>query len=174
MQDQVPDQPGAMALAGGCFCGSVRYRAEAVFDAGYCHCSVCRRISGAAAACWFSVREEHFSLTHGAPATLHSSEHFARFFCRSCGTHLYGRDDLPAPPKVGSKLVSVMLGTLDEPGTVAPEVHQWWTNRMPWFAQALELPKFETGSISHPQERQRSGGSPASNNARPPTAWQKW
>ncbi len=36
-------------LEGGCHCGAIRYRASAVFDAGYCHCSICRRISGSAA-----------------------------------------------------------------------------------------------------------------------------
>ena len=140
-------------LSGGCFCGAVRYEAGAVFDAGYCHCSVCRRISGAPAAAWFSVRDEHFALTRGEPRALASSEHFVRYFCAACGTHLYGRDDLPVPPKVGSKLVSAMLGTLDHPEKVAPRVHQWWSGRMPSVAQALELDTFEHGRISHPAER---------------------
>ena len=140
-------------VSGGCFCGAVRYHAEAVFDAGYCHCSICRRISGAAAVSWFSVREEHFRVTQGEPAALQSSKHFVRFFCAGCGTHLFGRDDLPAPAKVGSKLVSAMLGTLDEPAKVIPQVHQWWSERMPWFAEAPLLHAFEHGTINHPAER---------------------
>ena len=68
-------------LTGGCFCGAIRYTAAAVFDAGYCHCTICRRISGGPAACWFSVRAEHFAVTKGEPAALQSSEHFVRFFC---------------------------------------------------------------------------------------------
>ena len=140
-------------IAGGCWCGAVRYAVRAVFDAGYCHCSVCRRISGAGAACWFSVREEDFELTAGAPQALRSSAHFTRYFCGRCGTHLYGSDDLPAPPKVGSRLVSAMLGTLDDPAAVPPRVHQWWQDRVAWFTADDELPKFATGAISHPDER---------------------
>lgn len=141
------------AITGGCFCGAIRYRADAVFDAGYCHCSICRRICGAPAAAWFSVREEHFALLQGSPATLNASVHFTRYFCAACGTHVYGRDDLPAPPKVGSRLVSAMLGTLDDPAGVAPQIHQWWSDRMPWVDQAMRLPCFEQGQIDHPAER---------------------
>jgi hypothetical protein len=141
-------------LTGGCFCGAIRYTAAAVFDAGYCHCTICRRISGGPAACWFSVRAEHFAVTKGEPAALQSSEHFVRFFCAACGTHLFGRDDRPAPAKVGSKLVSAMLGTMDEPQLVVPQVHQWWSERMPWFTQALSLVAFTHGTISHPAERE--------------------
>lgn len=142
-------------LTGGCFCNAVRYAASAVFDAGYCHCSVCRRICGAPAACWFSVRQEHFSVVTGQPTPLRSSEHFTRFFCQTCGTHLFGYDDLPPPPTVGSRLVSVMLGTLDEPEWVRPQVHQWWGNHVPWYGEAPGLEKFETGTITHPARRKR-------------------
>lgn len=141
------------SLHGGCFCGAIRYVAAEVFDAGYCHCTICRRFCGAAAACWLNVREEHFSLTCGEPVAFRSSQHFTRFFCRHCGTHLYGTDDRPAPPKVGSRLVSIMLGTLDEPQSVRPKVHQWWADRMPWYAEAMGLPTFDGGTISHPATR---------------------
>lgn len=143
----------AGGLTGGCFCGAVRYRAEAVFDAGYCHCSMCRRISGAPAVAWFSVRDAQFRVTRGEPAALRSSEHFTRFFCSRCGTHLFGRDDLPPPAKVGSRLVSAMLGTLDDPSGVVPQIHQWWSDRMPWWADAPSLTTFEHGTITHPAER---------------------
>lgn len=149
-----------MQVCGGCFCGALRYRADEVFDAGYCHCSICRRISGAAAVCWFSVRQEHFHLLQGEPAALASSEHFTRYFCPRCGTHVYGRDNLPAPLSVGSRLVSAMLGTLDEPELVRPAVHQWWSSRMPWVEEAAGLLKFDTGAIVHPDKRP-GGAAPA-------------
>ena len=143
---------------GGCFCGAVRYAAQEVFDAGYCHCTVCRRISGAPAAAWFNVREEHFRVASGKPAALQSSEHFVRYFCAACGTHLFGRDDLPIPVTVGSRLVSVMLGTLDDPETVEPQIHQWWSDHVSWYENAADLQKFNTGTISHPAKRKRAKG----------------
>lgn len=142
-----------MSHMGGCFCGAVRYQADAIFDSGYCHCSMCRRISGAPAVCWFSVRAEHFAVTRGEVAALQSSAHFTRYFCRDCGTHLFGRDDLPASPSVGSPLVSAMLGTLDDPEAVAPAIHQWWSSRVRWFEEWSSLPKFESGLIPHPDKR---------------------
>jgi hypothetical protein len=125
---------------GGCFCGAVRYAAQEVFDAGYCHCTVCRRISGAPAAAWFNVREEHFRVASGKPAALQSSEHFVRYFCAACGTHLFGRDDLPTPTTVGSE-------------TVEPQIHQWWSDHVSWYENAADLQKFDTGTISHPAKR---------------------
>jgi hypothetical protein len=145
-----------MGYDGGCFCGAVRYRASAIFDSGYCHCSICRRISGAAAVCWFSARQEDFELTQGEVSALQSSEHFTRYFCAACGTHLFGHDDLPPPTSVGSRLVSAMLGTLDDPEQVGPALHQWWASRVRWFEEWDSLPKFESGLIPHPTKRRRS------------------
>jgi hypothetical protein len=54
---------------------------------------------------------------------------------------------------VGSKLVSAMLGTLDDPGGVTPKLHQWWSNRVSWFERCLDLPTFDTGVIPHPDKR---------------------
>ena len=50
--------------AGGCLCGAVRYElaAEGAFDAGYCHCSMCRRSTGAPVLAWALVRRSHFRL----------------------------------------------------------------------------------------------------------------
>lgn len=141
------------SFVGGCYCGAVRYLARSVFDAGYCHCGICRRISGAAAAAWFSVREEAFEVTEGDPAVLASSVRFSRYFCAACGTHLYGIDDLPPPPTVGSRLVSVMLGTLDAPEAVRPAIHQWWSSRVAWYVEAGTLPTFAQGTIDHPAAR---------------------
>lgn len=37
----------AETFAGGCSCGAVRFEIGEIFDAGCCHCSICRRMSGA-------------------------------------------------------------------------------------------------------------------------------
>lgn len=145
----------ARGLQGGCFCGAMRYRAAAVFDAGYCHLSTCRRISGAAAACWFSRLQEDFALTAGTPAAPRSSAHFTRHFCAASGTHLHGVDDRPVAPKVGSRLVSVMPGPLDDPAAVPPQLHRWWADHMPRFAACCGLPTFDASAIPHPAERGR-------------------
>lgn len=140
-------------LEGGCFCGELRYRAQSVFDAGYCHCSICRRFTGCAALTWFSVPESEFSLLQGSPKTYRSSQNFYRHFCRSCGTHLFGTAIGAPPPNPGFKLVSVGIGTLDEPDRVKPRVHQWWSSRVCWFADHERLPHFDDGRLTHPSAR---------------------
>jgi hypothetical protein len=120
-------------LEGGCFCGRIRYRARSVFDAGYCHCSVCRRIHGAPVVAWVAVPEPDFIVFQGTPRKFQSSAEGARHSCAECGTQLYYTDSRDAPSGVGSRLVSVYLTTLDDAASVSPRVHQWWGDHLPWF-----------------------------------------
>jgi hypothetical protein len=45
---------------GGCFCCAIRYAFLDVFDAGYCHCSICRRTSGAPVIAWVNTPRASF------------------------------------------------------------------------------------------------------------------
>jgi hypothetical protein len=76
-------------LEGGCFCGFVRYRvsAEPTCETN-CHCSICRRTTGAAFVTWFTVPPAAFAFTTGSPARFRSSDHATRSFCPRCGTQL--------------------------------------------------------------------------------------
>ena len=142
-------------LEGGCYCRAIRYRAASVFDAGYCHCSICRRFTGAPALTWFNVPAADFSLLCGSPSGFRSSEHFTRYFCPRCGTHVFGRDDRPPSPKLGFELISVAIGSLDNAELVVPRVHQWWANRLSWYTVQDDLPRFAHGELSHPSTRRR-------------------
>jgi len=65
-----------MMLTGGCCCGAIRYEAGGEpFHATLCHCTTCRRSSGAPIVAWFSVRESEFRVVTGEPARFASSEH---------------------------------------------------------------------------------------------------
>jgi len=64
-----------MDWEGGCACGSVRYRLDAEpFDAGYCHCEICRRSSGAPVLAFASVPVAAFVVTKGSPRRRKSSD----------------------------------------------------------------------------------------------------
>ena len=79
---------------GGCFCGAVQYEADApVLNCTWCHCSMCRRLSGAPSVAWFSVPRAQFRYVRGKPAIFHSSPGVTREFCGVCGTHLTFADD---------------------------------------------------------------------------------
>ena len=61
-------------LTGGCLCGEVRYEADgAPFHKTVCHCSMCRRASGAPIVAWFSVPREELRWVQGAPKRYRSS-----------------------------------------------------------------------------------------------------
>ena len=50
-----------MFVEGGCFCGSIRYKFEANdYTSANCHCSICRRTSGAAFVSWVRVPNDCF------------------------------------------------------------------------------------------------------------------
>src|SRR3954466_5699378 len=76
---------------GGCACGAVRYRLlSAPFDTGWCHCTICRRVSGAPAMVFSTVPAEDFAITAGADAigTIPLPPFGRRRFCTLCGTPL--------------------------------------------------------------------------------------
>lgn len=139
----MPDQ-----LEGGCFCGAVRYRVEgAPIDAGFCHCRMCQRASGAPVLAWGHWRDEAFRWLEGEPAVLHSSARGERSFCGRCGTHMLFRD--PTDPG----LIDINVATLDDPASVPPEYHIWTASRIPWFDTIDTLPRYPDGDSDQPQPR---------------------
>ena len=124
-------------LEGGCLCGAVRYRIDALDGdvADYCHCSQCRRASGAPVVAWIQVAPARFELLHGAPRFYRSSDKAGRWFCPDCGGQVYMTDD-------EGRSVGVTLGTLDDPAKVRPTVHGWDSMRLPWLCLDDALPRY--------------------------------
>ena len=138
------DQP---SHEGGCFCRAIRYVASEVFDAGYCHCSICRRISGAPVLAWANIKAEHFRITKGEAKVIETSAHGRHSFCQACGTPLfYGNacDD---------NLVGVNTATLDHPEVAPPQVHLFFGDRIPWFDTADDLARYPDNKVPHPLDR---------------------
>ena len=79
-------------IEGRCLCGAVRITVPALEGgASACHCSMCRRWSGAAM--WGFVAEADDVSVTGEVARHRASEFAERAFCPACGTHLWMRDD---------------------------------------------------------------------------------
>lgn len=122
---------------GGCLCGAIRYLATtSPVDETYCHCSICRRASGAPVVAWASFPAQHFVFTRGKPARFDSSKIAYREFCPGCGTQLTFRY-LASP---GS--VDVTIASLDDPEAIRPKDHVWHDSRIHWFETADSLPRF--------------------------------
>jgi len=125
---------------GGCACGAVRYELKSEpFDCGWCHCTTCRRVSGAPAMAFATVPVEDFVWTEGADKIrLVSTSSFARrSFCGDCGSPL--TIDYAIQPET----IDFAVGTLDAPERVAPGFHIFWASRVAWFDPADGLPRFD-------------------------------
>lgn len=136
---------------GGCFCGAVRFEIGEIFDAGYCHCSICRRFSGAPFVLWANAPARAFRVTTGTPAGFASSESWVRYFCATCGAPVYGRH--PSPPPGDADLVSIHTANLDTPDAIRPSVHIWCDLSLPFIDVRDDLPRFGDGRASHPSKR---------------------
>jgi hypothetical protein len=124
-------------MQGGCFCGFVRYRVDgpASYETG-CHCSTCRRTSGAPFVAWFTVRDADFAFSAGEPGAFRSSAHGARTFCPRCGTPLTFRSG-HAPGEV-----DVTTCSLDDPELLPPKDHTQAASRLSWLHLDDGLPSF--------------------------------
>lgn len=117
-------------IQGGCLCGAIRYEITLTnFIVDYCHCGICRRITGAPVSVFVSVPVVDFRYTQGQPTCFMSSSHGRRDFCDNCGSHLVFWD------MHENQYAEVYLGSLDQPNRFKPTSHIWYSRK--W--DALDL-----------------------------------
>lgn len=123
---------------GGCLCGQVRFRVAArPIDAGYCHCRMCQRNSGAPAVAWVIFPADNFRWIAGTPATYTSSARAERAFCAHCGSYMvFSTRENPTE-------VSINTASLDDPNAFPPRMHIFTESRIPWFQTQDDLPRHE-------------------------------
>lgn len=127
--------------SGRCFCGAIEYRTEGrPFDETHCHCSICRRTSGAPFVSWASYPRPSLTVTKGTPSSFRSSNAAVRSFCSACGTPLFFCHD--AHPDT----IDVTICSLDRPELVRPLDHTWVSSKLPWIELTDALP-------AHPKAR---------------------
>jgi hypothetical protein len=124
-------------LTGGCFCGFVRYESDGEpFDEANCHCSVCRRTSGAAFVTWCSVPRRAFRWSSGQASSFASSDNGTRTCCPRCGTSLtFSSRHLPDE-------IDIAVASLDEPSGVAPKADIHVGTKLPWVVLDSTLPSY--------------------------------
>src|SRR5262245_50270150 len=139
---------------GGCHCGAIRYEIDGIFDIVYCHCTQCRKRTGAPVNCSMHVRGDAFRITQGSPKTYARSERSRWHFCAACGSTLCSENLEPEHLLAhNGRYYSVNLGTLDDPERVRPSVHQFVECKLGWFEIADELPRFNGNTLPHPDNR---------------------
>lgn len=126
------------AYTGGCLCGAVRYEArEAPLRVNHCHCTDCRRASGAPFMTWGTFPRNAVTFTKGEPRTFKSSERAERLFCNTCGTQLVWA------PVADTSLIDLSVGSMDEPERVQPTDHYFTRSRISWLHVDDGLPGHE-------------------------------
>ena len=128
----MPDLP---SLTGGCACGAIRYALRSPpFDTGWCHCTLCRRTSGAPAIVFTTVPAGDFQLLQGADAlrVWRSTSFGERAFCQRCGSLLSIRLDFQPDT----------IDTLDHPERVPPGFHIFCQDAIPWSILDDGLPRY--------------------------------
>ncbi len=130
-------------IEGGCLCGGVRYSlARPSDDVAHCHCSVCRRASGAAFVTWATVARADLAVA-GEVRWFRSSTLAVRGFCPACGTQLFFAQEIeeapdgapplaeapPADPR-GAATIDVTVASLDAPDAVVPTRNIWVGSRL--------------------------------------------
>ncbi|MBV9992362.1 MAG: GFA family protein [Alphaproteobacteria bacterium] len=123
-------------LTGRCACGEIAYRIKsAPFDAGYCHCEICRRPSGAPVLAYATVPYSDLVIETGEPARRRSSSFGERWFCSDCGAQTAMHVDHQPDT------IDFTLATLDSPEAVSPGFHIWHSAKIGWFDTADDLPR---------------------------------
>jgi hypothetical protein len=127
-----------MSATGQCHCGAIRYEisGEPVYHA-LCHCSDCRRATGAPVVAWALFPESMVKIA-GEPKVHASSENGRRHFCSECGSGLFYTNSVVFPG-----MIDVQTATLDDPDAFPLQNHVQVAERIGWMEQAHTLPQFE-------------------------------
>lgn len=126
----MPSPSPAAPVRGSCLCGGVRYAVTGPFlRANFCHCSRCRKHTGAAASTQGRVPRAAFELLAGAALlrVFAPGQGMVKAFCSACGSSLFG-GTWPDGPEV-----SIRLGTLDDDPGLRPQFHTFVADAPPWL-----------------------------------------
>ena len=130
-------------FTGGCLCGAVRYESTAKPVRGViCHCSLCRRHSGAPALAFVHFPRAAFRWIGAEPGRYRSSAEAERGFCPTCGSTISMHEAVLADR------VQITVGTLDEPDRVRIDDHVWTREQIAWFRIEDGLPRFAASSTA--------------------------
>ncbi|HEY7602993.1 MAG TPA: GFA family protein [Gaiellaceae bacterium] len=122
------------AQEGGCACGQIRYRltSEPMFTH-CCHCLNCQRQTGSAFVINLLIETDRVELLAGEPQAVDAPRDDGSvqriFRCPTCQVAVFSEYGRP-------EVKFVRGGTLDEPRSVAPDIHIFTKSKVEW----VEIP----------------------------------
>ncbi len=131
-----------MAISGRCLCGDVQFEiVKADGPSEICHCTRCRKKSGATSLEMINVRAEDYVLISGADnirtyeaPVLNQPPAYASHFCSRCGS--------PVPPALPiGEVVEIPAGLFDDDPEVVPDKHIFIDFMPSWHVIQDSLPQ---------------------------------
>jgi hypothetical protein len=125
---------------GGCACEAVRYRltSEPLF-VHCCHCLNCQRQTGSAFVINVLIETNRVELLAGEPQAVPVPRSGGKkqkiWRCPTCQIALFSQYTTP-------RIRFVRAGTLDDPASVAPDVHIFTRSKLPWVSLPDSVPSF--------------------------------
>ena len=128
-----------MSHEGRCTCGAVKFKLNAEpMMVHACHCSQCQRVTGSAFVMNAVIEKNQLELITGTPASCHfeGTSHTA-YYSGDCGTYVWSQYG-----GLGTCWF-VRVGTLEDPGSLPPNVHIFTSTKQPWLEIPDGVPVFE-------------------------------
>lgn len=128
-------------LGGSCLCGAVQFEINGEVQRFYhCHCSRCRKLTGAGYASNILVTPESSLTWLSGEERLQrykvpEAERFYNCFCSRCGSPM---------PRVVPALDGVLIpaGSLNDEPPLQPQARIFWDSRAAWSCLVDDLPTF--------------------------------
>lgn len=132
-------------ISGSCSCGAIQFHMkDQVWNIVNCHCSICRKLTGAAFTTYIAAPENDYFINQG-------QEHLAiwkkpqstmqKHFCRLCGSPMYNTN-----PKYGNIKI-VYMGTLEKGHPLRPKINIYCNDQLKWLNDLFEIENFPEGII---------------------------
>lgn len=126
--------------SGHCHCGSIQFEfIGEPTDVSFCHCSICRRISGSAFGAYVEVPESALTVTRGSDnlARYRPTELLEKAFCRYCGVQMFTRH------RKFPGFAYINLAVVSDDHDLVPEYHQFVGSKAKWHQISDALPQFD-------------------------------
>ena len=130
---------------GQCLCGSIKYEVDVIkAEIGHCHCSMCRKFSGAAFSTFgeTDVKDFRWIEAQDQLKSYKASNGSVRQFCQNCGSSMTF-----ASSEGVSDLIEFSLGTLDSSLDITPDAHIYTDSKANWVELCDNLPQYKKGRV---------------------------
>jgi hypothetical protein len=124
-------------LRGSCLCGSAKYTVRDAFEYSFiCHCSQCRRATGAGSKPFAGISADKLLLPEHNRLTRYGDDDASDAHCSRCGSLLCSMVQNGA-------FAHVTLGTLVDEPSIRPSAHIFTASKASWDLICDDLPQFE-------------------------------